>query len=36
VQLEARYRPHATQATAREIIDWMNGAYVFDPACLTD
>jgi hyaluronoglucosaminidase len=35
-QLDARYRPHATRATAREIIDWINGAYVFDPACLTD
>lgn len=35
-QLEARYRPHLAHPMAREIMDWMNGVYVFDPACLTD
>lgn len=34
--LETRYRPHAAQPAAREIIDWLNGGYAFDPACLTD
>jgi hypothetical protein len=34
--LDARYRPFSVQPVAREILDWMNGAYAFDPACLTD
>jgi len=32
-----RYRPFAgEQTTARELVDWLEGGYAFDPACLTD
>lgn len=34
-RLDARYRPHVAHPVAREIVDWLNGAYAFDPACLT-
>ncbi len=30
-----RYKPH-TGSAAQEIRDWLNGEYVFDPACLTE
>lgn len=32
-----RYQPFAgEQPAARELVDWLEGAYAFDPACLTD
>ncbi|ROQ19733.1 beta-N-acetylglucosaminidase [Marinimicrobium koreense] len=36
--LEDRYQPFAEagQPHARELLDWLNGGYAFDPACLTD
>lgn len=35
--LLARYRPFAGQeTTAGELVDWLEGGYAFDPACLTD
>ncbi len=33
--LRARYREFDHPA-ARELLDWLDGAYAFDPACLTD
>lgn len=34
--LRAQYASFATHPAAREILGWLNGEYVFDPACLTD
>lgn len=33
--LSARYRPYAAHPVARDILEWLDGGYVFDPACLT-
>lgn len=33
--LTARYTPHRDNPFAREILDWLQGEYAFDPACLT-
>lgn len=33
--LTARYAPYADYPIARDILDWLAGGYVFDPACLT-
>ncbi len=33
--LRARVEPHAALPMAAEILDWLDGGYVFDPACLT-
>jgi len=30
-----KYLPYADNPMAKEIIDWLNGIYTFDPACLT-
>lgn len=35
-QLLERYRPLSNEAPAQEIIDWLEGGYAFDPACLTE
>ncbi len=34
-RLRARYQAHAASGYAREILDWLDGVYAFDPACLT-
>ncbi len=35
--LRLRYQNWApTEASAQEVCDWLDGAYTFDPACLTD
>lgn len=33
--LRERYEPFADHPMARELLDWLDGAYAFDPACLT-
>ncbi|WP_331346510.1 beta-N-acetylglucosaminidase domain-containing protein [Cellvibrio sp. UBA7661] len=35
-ELRARYQQFANSHYAQEIIDWLDGKYEFDPACLTD
>ncbi|WP_020209328.1 beta-N-acetylglucosaminidase domain-containing protein [Gilvimarinus chinensis] len=36
-RLLQRYRPHLEkEEAAREVTDWLNGGYTFDPACLTE
>ncbi len=30
------YQPFAHHPAGREVIDWLNGEYTFDPACLTE
>ncbi|MCP8898287.1 beta-N-acetylglucosaminidase domain-containing protein [Gilvimarinus xylanilyticus] len=30
------YQPFAHHGAGREVIDWLNGEYAFDPACLTE
>jgi hypothetical protein len=35
-QLKRKYAAHLPNPYAQEIIDWLDGVYVFDPACLTD
>jgi hypothetical protein len=30
-----KYMPHEKHPMAKEIIDWLNGVYTFDPNCLT-
>jgi hyaluronoglucosaminidase len=34
--LTSVYRPFESQAAAQEVLAWLRGEYVFDPACLTD
>lgn len=34
--LRKRYEAHPEDPFCREILDWLNGEYEFDPACLTD
>lgn len=34
-ELAARYAPFSGHPMAREVLEWLAGAYVFDPACLT-
>jgi hypothetical protein len=35
-ELLKRYSAFPENAFCTEIIDWLNGGYVFDPACLTE
>jgi hypothetical protein len=34
-RLYQRYAALLTDPMAREVCDWLQGAYTFDPACLT-
>ena len=34
-RLHTRYAAHRDTPMGREVLDWLAGAYVFDPACLT-
>lgn len=34
--LLSRYQPHTSHEAAQEVVDWLNGEYAFDPACLTE
>ncbi len=36
IELRARYQQFTNNHYAQEIIDWLDGKYEFDPACLTD
>lgn len=33
--LRARYAAHPDNPCAREVVEWLDGVYTFDPACLT-
>lgn len=35
-ELLSRYRQFLPNPFAAEVVDWLNGAYAFDPACLTE
>lgn len=35
-QLRQRYQPYRSHPAVIELLDWLDGRYQFDPACLTD
>ena len=35
-QLRQRYQPYRCHPAVIELLDWLDGRYQFDPACLTD